>query len=74
VDENAPSIAVLAMIKSKKGVNNARTTLSTKGMAGIFVEPMDWRTFVRLDGSDGDEVMYLDALKIRVFARDWKFQ
>jgi len=41
VDENAPSIAVPAMIESKEGVDSVKTTLSAKDVVGIFVEPVD---------------------------------
>ena len=63
VTERAPGVAVLAMIESVEGVDNAEAILETKGVAGVFVGPVDLRNSMGLKGSDGDEKVFLDALE-----------
>lgn len=47
-----------------EGVENAEAIVSTKGVAGMFLGPVDLRNSMGLNGSDGDEDVYLSALKI----------
>jgi 2-keto-3-deoxy-L-rhamnonate aldolase RhmA len=63
VEEKAKGVAVLAMIESTEGVENAEAIMSTKGVAGVFIGPVDLRNSMGLKGSDGDEAVYLSALK-----------
>jgi 2-keto-3-deoxy-L-rhamnonate aldolase RhmA len=59
----AGTIAVIAMIESRDGIENAEAIMSTKGIDGIFVGPVDMRLSLGLTGADGNEAEYLDALK-----------
>jgi 2-keto-3-deoxy-L-rhamnonate aldolase RhmA len=46
-----------------EGVENAQAIMSTEGVAGVFIGPVDLRSSMGLKGSDGDEEVYLSALK-----------
>ncbi|KAG0645211.1 2-keto-3-deoxy-L-rhamnonate aldolase [Hyphodiscus hymeniophilus] len=63
LEEKAKGVAVLAMIESTEGVENAEAIMSTEGVAGVFVGPVDLRNSMGLKGIDGDEEVYLSALK-----------
>lgn len=56
-------IAVLVMIESRDGIENAEEILSVKGVDGCFVGPVDMRLSLGFNGADGDEKEYLDALE-----------
>lgn len=55
-------VAVIAMIESEGGVKNAEAIISTKGIDGIFIGPVDLRLSLGLAGADGIEQAYVDAL------------
>lgn len=55
-------VAVIAMIESKAGVQNAESIMSTEGISGVFVGPVDLRLSMGLVGADGKEPEYLQAL------------
>jgi 2-keto-3-deoxy-L-rhamnonate aldolase RhmA len=57
------NIAVIVMIESKDGIDNAEEIMSVPGVDGIFVGPVDMRLSLSLGGADGDEGVYVDALK-----------
>lgn len=63
LEEKAQGVAVLAMIESLEGVENAEAIMSTKGVAGVFVGPVDLRHSLGMKGSDGEEEVYWDALR-----------
>lgn len=60
--EVAKGVAVLVMIESVEGVENAEAIMSTQGVSGVFIGPVDLRASMGLEGSDGDEEIYLTAL------------
>jgi len=53
----------MAMIESAEGVENAEAIMSTRGVNGVFIGPVDLRASMGFSGSDGDEPQYLDALQ-----------
>ncbi|RFU27375.1 hypothetical protein B7463_g8975, partial [Scytalidium lignicola] len=61
--EMIKEVAVHAMIESVDGVENAEAIMSTKGVNGVFVGPVDLRSSMGFSGSDGDEEEYINALK-----------
>lgn len=61
--EKVKEVAVLAMIESVEGVANAEAIMSTEGVKGVFIGPVDLRSSMGFPGSDGDEEPYLEALK-----------
>lgn len=57
-------IAILPMIESKRGVENAEEILSLAGVSGMFVGPVDLRLSLGLPPAlDGTEPEFLDALQ-----------
>ncbi|KUJ11368.1 Phosphoenolpyruvate/pyruvate domain-containing protein, partial [Mollisia scopiformis] len=61
--ETAKGVAVLAMIESVEGVENAEAIMSTKGVDGVFIGPVDLRSSMGFPGSDGKEEQYVIALQ-----------
>lgn len=59
----AEGVAVLPMIESVQGVQNADEILATEGVRGAFVGPVDLRVSMGLEGGDGQEDVFLTALK-----------
>jgi 2-keto-3-deoxy-L-rhamnonate aldolase RhmA len=55
-------IALLPMIESKEGLENAEQIISTEGVSGVFIGPMDLRLSLGLNGGDGLEPEYIQAL------------
>lgn len=55
-------IAILPMIESKEGLANVEDIISSSGVSGIFVGPMDLRLSLGLSGVDGSEPEYLGAI------------
>ncbi|KAK5712494.1 hypothetical protein LTR15_012074 [Elasticomyces elasticus] len=60
--ETVASTVVLPMIESVEGVENAEAIMTTPGVDGIFVGPVDLRSSMGFAGPDGDEEQYLKAL------------
>lgn len=57
-------IALIPMIESKEGLENAEEILSMEGVSGVFIGPADLRLSLGLAPAlDGDEPEFLDALK-----------
>ncbi|ETS84319.1 hypothetical protein PFICI_02344 [Pestalotiopsis fici W106-1] len=56
-------VAIFPMIESKEGVANAEDIISTTGVSGIFVGPMDLRLSLGLSGLDGSEPVFMEALE-----------
>lgn len=56
-------VSVILMIESTTGVENAEMIMSTPGVSGIFVGPVDLRLSLGLSGPHGEEEAYLQALK-----------
>ncbi|KAG4421599.1 hypothetical protein IFR04_005218 [Cadophora malorum] len=63
VSKKSKEVIVMAMIESVEGIENAEAIITTEGVGGIFVGPVDLRSSMGLPGSDGDETIYLDGLK-----------
>lgn len=61
--ETSKDVCILPMIESVEGVENAEAIMSTKGVDGVFVGPVDLRHSMGLTGSDGTEELYVQALK-----------
>lgn len=57
------SVAVIPMIESAKGVQDAEAILATQGISGAFVGPFDLRLSLGLAGGDGDEDVFVKALE-----------
>ncbi|CAK7215382.1 hypothetical protein SBRCBS47491_002467 [Sporothrix bragantina] len=60
--KTAGDVAVVAMIESRAGVDNAEAILGTPGISGVFVGPVDLRLSMGLAGADGEEAEYVAAL------------
>ncbi|KAI0168567.1 Pyruvate/Phosphoenolpyruvate kinase-like domain-containing protein [Pestalotiopsis sp. NC0098] len=54
--------AIFPMIESREGLANAEDIVSTKGVSGVFVGPMDLRLSLGLSGLDGTEPAFLEAI------------
>jgi 2-keto-3-deoxy-L-rhamnonate aldolase RhmA len=63
VGKTSNDVAVVAMIESKAGIANAEGIMSTSGLSGIFIGPVDLRMSLGLPGMDGDEPEYRDLLR-----------
>lgn len=55
-------VAIFPMIESRDGLANAEDIISTKGVSGVFVGPVDLRLSLGLSGLDGTEPAFLEAL------------
>ncbi len=55
-------IAILPMIESKKGIENAEAIMSVDGVTGVMIGPYDMRFSLGLPGGDGDEPEFIEAL------------
>jgi 2-keto-3-deoxy-L-rhamnonate aldolase RhmA len=55
--------AILPMIESIEGVQNAEAIMSTENVNGVFIVPVDLRSSMGFDGPDGDEEQYMQALQ-----------
>lgn len=63
VSATSKGVAAIAMIESKAGVENAEAIMSTEGISGIFIGPVDLRLSLGLQGADGQEPEYVKALE-----------
>jgi 2-keto-3-deoxy-L-rhamnonate aldolase RhmA len=63
VTETVKDVALLPMIESVEGVENAEAILSTESVNGVFIGPVDLRNSMGLSGSDGTEEVYIRALQ-----------
>lgn len=63
VENKVPELALLPMIESAAGVKNAKAILACEGVSGAFVGPFDLRLSLGLSGGDGNEELFLDALR-----------
>jgi 2-keto-3-deoxy-L-rhamnonate aldolase RhmA len=61
--ERVKDVAILPMIESVEGLENAEVVLSTESVNGVFIGPVDLRNSMGLSGSDGTEVEYVRALQ-----------
>jgi 4-hydroxy-2-oxoheptanedioate aldolase len=62
-NENTPGIALIPMLESKLGVQNADAIIGTAGISGAFIGPFDLRCSLGLPGGEGEEDLFEDALK-----------
>jgi 2-keto-3-deoxy-L-rhamnonate aldolase RhmA len=62
VASKVPDLAVLVMLESAEGVQNAKAILASEGVSGAFVGPFDLRLSLGLSGGDGDEPLFLESL------------
>lgn len=56
-------VAVLPMIESRRGVENAEAILQVSGVTGVLIGPYDLRFSLGLPGGDGDEPEFVAALE-----------
>ena len=61
--QSVKDVCILPMIESVEGVENAEAIMTTKGVDGIFIGPVDLRNSMGLPGSDGTEEVYVRALQ-----------
>jgi 2-keto-3-deoxy-L-rhamnonate aldolase RhmA len=61
--ETAKEVAVIPMIESAVGVQDAEGIMSVPGVDGVFIGPVDLRASLGLDGVFGMEEIYLEALQ-----------
>ena len=58
------AIAILPIIESRQGVQNAEAILSVPGVTGVFIGPYDLRLSLGVPGGiDGPEPVFVDALE-----------
>ncbi|CAK7203589.1 hypothetical protein SEUCBS139899_006326 [Sporothrix eucalyptigena] len=60
--KTAAGVAVIAMVESREGLENAEAILQTDGISGVFIGPVDLRLSMGLTGADGAEPEYVEAL------------
>lgn len=63
ITQRVKDVAVILMIESVQGVENAREILSVKGVSGCFIGPFDLRQSLGLPGGDGEEPKFINALE-----------
>lgn len=61
--ETSNDVAVIPMIESIEGVENAEAICSVEGVTAVFIGPVDLRLSMGLPGGDGDEQIFLQALQ-----------
>ncbi|GAB7356250.1 hypothetical protein MBLNU459_g7064t1 [Dothideomycetes sp. NU459] len=61
--QTSKDIAIIPMIESAEGLKNAEAICSIDGVTAVFIGPVDLRSSLGLPGGDGDEDVYLAALK-----------
>ncbi|KIW29743.1 uncharacterized protein PV07_05532 [Cladophialophora immunda] len=61
--ERAKEVAIIPMIESMEGVENAEAILRVPGVTACFVGPYDLRQSMGLPGGDGEEPSYINALQ-----------
>ncbi|EXJ86930.1 hypothetical protein A1O3_03884 [Capronia epimyces CBS 606.96] len=61
--ERAKDLAIVPMIESLQGVQNAEAILKVPGVTACFVGPYDLRQSMGLPGGDGEEPAYIEALQ-----------
>ena len=61
--QTCKNLAVIPMIESVHGLENAEAICSTDGVNAVFVGPVDLRLSMGLPGGDGNEDTYLAALQ-----------
>jgi 4-hydroxy-2-oxoheptanedioate aldolase len=63
LSETSKDVAVIPMIESVEGLENAEAICSTEGVTAAFVGPVDLRLSLGLTGGDGNEEIFLSALQ-----------
>jgi 2-keto-3-deoxy-L-rhamnonate aldolase RhmA len=63
MSKRSKELAIIPMIESVEGVERAEEILSVKGVTGCFVGPFDLRQSMNLQGGDGEEPMFIEALE-----------
>ncbi|EXJ76471.1 uncharacterized protein A1O5_00979 [Cladophialophora psammophila CBS 110553] len=61
--DRVKEVAIIPMIESMEGVQNAEAILRVPGVTACFVGPYDLRQSMGLPGGDGEEAAYLNALQ-----------
>jgi len=61
--ETSNDVAVIPMIESVEGLDNAEAICSVHGVTAVFIGPVDLRLSMGLNGGDGDEEIFLKALQ-----------
>jgi 2-keto-3-deoxy-L-rhamnonate aldolase RhmA len=61
--ETSKDVAVIPMIESVEGLENAEAICSVEGVTAVFIGPVDLRLSMGLPGGDGDEEDFLQALQ-----------
>lgn len=63
LSQTSKNIAVIPMIESVQGLQNAESICSVEGVTAVFIGPVDLRFSMGLPGGEGDEGIYLEALQ-----------
>lgn len=61
--ETSKDVAIIPMIESVEGLENAEAICSVEGVTAVFIGPVDLRLSMGLSGGDGDEEIFLQALQ-----------
>lgn len=61
--ETSNDVAIIPMIESMEGLHNADAICSVEAVTAAFIGPVDLRLSMGLIGGDGDEEIFLQALK-----------
>jgi 4-hydroxy-2-oxoheptanedioate aldolase len=62
-EEMSKKVAVIPMIESVEGLENAEAICSVEGVTAVFIGPVDLRLSMGLAGGDGSEEVFLKALQ-----------
>jgi 2-keto-3-deoxy-L-rhamnonate aldolase RhmA len=60
--ETVKDVAIMPMIESVEGVENAEEIMSADGVNGVFIGPVDLRSSMGFPGADGQEEQYVSAI------------
>ena len=63
LSHTSATLAIIPMIESVKGLENAEAICSIDGVTAVFIGPVDLRMSMGLQGGDGNEEIYLAALQ-----------
>lgn len=63
LEKTSKNVALIPMIESREGLENAEAICSTDGVTAVFIGPVDLRFSLGLHGGDGDEEIFLSALQ-----------
>ena len=62
LSQTVKDVVIMAMIESLEGLQNAEEIMSTEGVNGVFIGPVDLRNSMGFPGGDGMKKQYVEGL------------